>query len=331
MDEIYEKIVREGYGLRLRHGTRTRTGLVCRTDQGVRELKKPRGSVDSLRLAFDVKERLYQNGFQNISRCYPTLTGEPFYRYDGAIYILEDVLPQEPLPEDNTESFLRGAEVLGEMHHAARGLKSPAAQWDEDRLPRLYAKRRGELARLRRRKERHSGYDEIDLLLLRYYAPYMERAAEAEALLRQGDYAAAVRRTAKEGGFCHNAYKGEALRPEADGRLFIGNFDRCMAELPLADLAAYIRRYCKKTEGDAAGLFAMLERYNKHCPLSAGDGILLQGMLVYPEKFLRLIHEYYNRRRVCVSPAMRERLAEAAREEEKGERLQRLLADGARG
>ena len=92
MEEIYEKIMREGYGLQLRHGTRTRTGLVCRTDRGLRELKKPRGSTDSLRLAFDVKKRLRENGFANISRCYPTLEGEPFYRQDGTLYILEDLL-----------------------------------------------------------------------------------------------------------------------------------------------------------------------------------------------------------------------------------------------
>ena len=99
MEEIYEKIMREGYGLQLRHGTRTRTGLVCRTDRGLRELKKPRGSTDSLRLAFDVKKRLRENGFANISRCYPTLEGEPFYRQDGTLYILEDVLPQGTLAE----------------------------------------------------------------------------------------------------------------------------------------------------------------------------------------------------------------------------------------
>ena len=61
MEEIYEKIMREGYGLQLRHGTRTRTGLVCRTDRGLRELKKPRGSTDSLRLAFDVRKRLCEH------------------------------------------------------------------------------------------------------------------------------------------------------------------------------------------------------------------------------------------------------------------------------
>ena len=51
MEDINEKILWEGYGLRFRGGTRTRTGLICRTDQGLRELKKPRGSAENLRLA----------------------------------------------------------------------------------------------------------------------------------------------------------------------------------------------------------------------------------------------------------------------------------------
>ena len=180
MEEIYEKIMREGYGLQLRHGTRTRTGLVCRTDRGLRELKKPRGSTDSLRLAFDVKKRLRENGFANISRCYPTLEGEPFYRQDGTLYILEDVLPQGTLAEDCAETFLQGAETLGEMHAAAKGLASEAAHWEKNRLPQLYAKRRSELAKVRRRNDKRGSYDAIDLLLLQYYEPYMERAAEAD-------------------------------------------------------------------------------------------------------------------------------------------------------
>ena len=328
MEEIYEKIMREGYGLQLRHGTRTRTGLVCRTDKGLCELKKPRGSTDSLRLAFDVKKRLRENGFANISRCYPTLEGEPFYRQDGTLYILEDVLPQGTLAEDSAQTFLQGAETLGEMHAAAKGLASEAAHWEKNRLPQLYAKRRSELAKVRRRNDKRGSYDAIDLLLLQYYEPYMERAAEAEELLCRGGYAEAIARTAQEGGFCHNAYKGEALRQETDGRIFVGNFDKCSAELPLADLAAYIRRYFKKTEGTAAGISAMLERYGRHCPLSERDMILLQGMLLYPEKFLRLINEYYNRRRTCVSPAMRERLAAAAKEELNGVRLKSIIAGG---
>ena len=328
MEDINEKILWEGYGLRFRGGTRTRTGLVCRTDRGLRELKKPRGSVENLRLAFCVMEQLQKNGFGNISRFYRALDGEPFYRHDGILYTLEDVMPAEALPEDHTEDFVRGAETLGRMHQAAAGLCNDAARWDRERLPHLYAKRRSELAKIRRRNDKRGNYDAIDLLLIRNYDRFMGQVREAEELLQKGGYREAVDRAAKEGAFCHNAYKGEALRVSEKGEIFVGSFDKCGSELPLADLAAYLRRYFKKTEGSAAGVAAMLESYGKHCPLSAADLTILRGMLVYPEKFLRLVNEYYNRRRACVSPAMQERLAAAAREEEKGRILKEIIEKG---
>ena len=325
MDDQYEKILWEGYGLRFRGGTRTRTGLICRTDMGLRELKKPRGSVAGLRLAFDVKAQLRKNGFHQISRFYQALDGEPFFQRDGVLYVLEDPMPAEALEENGLEAFARGAETLGRMHAAAKGLSSEAARWEQDRLPKLYAKRRGELAKIRHRSDKRGGYDAIDLLLLKYYDQYMERTAQAEKLLAQGGYGAAVARAAQEGAFCHNAFKGEALRLTPKGEIFVGNFDKCSSELPLADLAAYLRRYMKKTEGTAAGVQKMLEAYGKGSPLSAEEMTILQGMLVYPEKFLRLVNEYYNRRRACVSPAMQERLAAAAAEEEKGIALKRII------
>lgn len=328
MEDINEKILWEGYGLKYRGSTRTRAGLICRTDMGLRELKKPRGNAESLYLAFRVKAHLWQNGFCRIGRMYETVEGEPFYRQDGVLYILEEPLPADVLAEDSTAAFVRGADTLGRMHAAAQGLSDDKEKWDGKRLTALYERRRGELAKIRRRNEKHRHYDPIDLLLLAHYDQYMAQSTEAEELLQKGGYEAAVDRAATEGAFCHNVYKSEALRVDEGGRLFVGNFDKCSRELPLADLAFYLRRYFKKTAGSEAGVWQMLERYGRSCPLSAGDLQILQGMLLYPEKFLRLVNEYYNRRRACVSPAMQERLAAAVREEEKGAALKRIIEKG---
>ena len=134
-----------------------------------------------------------------------------------------------------------------------------------------------------------------------------------------------LQRAEQEGAFCHGAYKGESLRVLQDGSLCIGGFDQCEAELPLADLAAYLRRYMKKTEGRREGVTAMIQAFEKHYPLSEKDFLLLQGILLYPEKFLRLINEYYNRRRACISPAMEERLQTAA-QDHSGLKLKGILS-----
>ncbi|MBQ7102492.1 MAG: hypothetical protein IJN89_00365, partial [Anaerotignum sp.] len=201
-------------------------------------------------------------------------------------------------------------------------------RWDRERLLKLYGKRRSELAKIRRRNDRRSKYDAIGLLLLRYYDQFMEQAEQAEELLQQGGYKEAVGKVAEKGAFCHNTYKGEALRVNEKGELFVGSFDKCSSELPLADLAYYLGRYFRKTEGTEKGVFAMLEGYGKHQPLSEKDLTILRGMLIYPEKFLRLVNEYYNKRRACVSPAMQERLAAAAKEEENRRILKGMIETG---
>ena len=325
MEDFYKKILWDGYGLQLRGTSRIRTGLVCRTDQGLWELKKSRGHKENLYFAFDVKEQLRKNGFTQIGRFYPTQEGEPFYQQDGVLYTLEDVMPAEALAEDCAASFIRGAEALGQMHAAAKGLKSTYAQWDREKLPKRYAKRRSGLAKIKKRSEKNGTYDAIDLLLLQYYGLYMEQTAEAEELLKRGGYAQAVEQAEQTGAFCHGAYKGESLRLLQDGSLCIGGFDQCEAELPLADLAAYLKRYMKKTDGQTEGVTVMLHAFEKHYPLSEKDILLLQGMLLYPEKFLRLINEYYNRRRACISPAMEERL-QAAAQDHSGWKLKGILS-----
>ncbi|KXL53970.1 spore coat protein I [Anaerotignum neopropionicum] len=317
MEDIYEKILWEGYGLRFYSGTRTRTGLVCKTDKGLRELKKARERMNSIRYAHDVKECLYRNGFTVISRFYNAMDGQPCFVKDGTIYVLEELLPAASMEEEKEEAFIKGAETLGRMHFCAKGLESNFAQWDTGRLPAQFTKRRIELAKIKRRIQRQGGYDAIDLLVMEHYDTYMEHTQQAEALLQQADYPKLVEQAKKEGTFCHQSYKGENLRVGDDGRLYVGGFEGCSSDIPLLDLVAYLKRYMKKTNGSKAGVMQILEAYEKNNPLEEDEKILLQALAIYPEKFLRLINEYYNKRRACVSPAMQERLALAAEEEER--------------
>jgi len=321
MEEIYEKILWEGYGLRFYSGTRTRTGLVCKTDKGLRELKKARERMNSIRYAHDVKECLYGNGFTVISRFYNTMDGQPCFVKEGAVYVLEELLPTVALEEDGKEAFIRGAETLGKMHLCAKGLESRFVQWDKERLPAQFAKRRAELAKIKRRIQKQGGYDAIDLLVLDNYDTYMEQTLQAEALLAEANYSTLFEKARGEGTFCHHSFKGENLRVSDGGKLFVGGFEGCSSDIPLLDLAAYLKRYMKKTEGDKDGVVGMLEAYQKNNPLEEGEKVLLQALVIYPEKFLRLINEYYNKRRACVSPAMQERLALAAEEEGRAKEL----------
>ncbi|MFV0314595.1 MAG: hypothetical protein ACK5I7_05760 [Anaerotignum sp.] len=328
MEDVHEKILREGYGLRFYSGTRTRTGLVCKTDKGLRELKKARERMGGIQYAHEVKECIYRNGFTDISRFYHTVDGQPCFAKDGNVYVLEELLPTTPLEEDGKMPFVKGAEILGKMHRCAKGLESTYSRLEKERLPMQFAKRRVELAKVKRRIQRQGSYDAIDLLLVDNYDIYMEQTLKAEELLEKSQYHALVDKIEKEGAFCHRSFKGENLRQGEDSRIFVGGFEGCRSDIPLLDLAAYLKRYMKKTDGDKAGVIEMLAAYQKEKPLDEREMVLLQALTIYPEKFLRLINEYYNKRRTCVSPAMQERLAMAVEEESRAREIFRFIQEG---
>lgn len=327
MEDIYGKILWEGYGLKYYGGSRTRTGLVCKTDVGLRELKKARVSQREILFAHDVKKNLYRNGFSELCLFYTALDGQPLFVWDGTMYLLEEPMPSQNLEEDTAETFQKGAQVLGRMHRLAEGCHSEYGFWEEERLPSYFSKRRGELAKIKRRVDKKSAYTAMDLMVLRQYNRFMEQAAEAEKLLRQADYTSLAADAREKGLFCHNSFKGDHLRKREDGLIFVGGFEGCTADVPLLDLAAYLRRFMRKSTGRKEDLKEVLEAYQKERQLSDGEKALLLAMTVFPDRFMRLMNETYNKRQVCVSPAMEEKAAEILREEDGCLLLRKMLEE----
>lgn len=186
-----------------------------------------------------------------------------------------------------------------------------------ERLPTQYQKRQTELAKIRRRIQKQGSYDAIDIMVMENYCGFMEQTAYARGLLEDADYIRQAEKAKEHACFCHGSFKGERLRLGDGGKIYVSGFENCTSDVQLLDLASYLKRYMKKLEGTQQGAVGILSAYQEQLPLSEEEKMLLRALIAYPEKFLRLMNEYYNRRKSCVSPAMQERLASAILEEEK--------------
>lgn len=320
MEDANKKVLWEGYGMDYYGGMRTRTGMVCKTNLGLLELKKARDTVPHIRFAHDVKEQLYRNGFEHIARFRESLEGNPFFHWNETTYVLEDVLPRDVLEEDGLEAFAKGAKTLGQMHKNAHGLESAYGLWNSEKLPQQFAKRQGEFAKIKRRVQKMGKLDAIDMLVVQNYTPYMERVECALEYLDLGEYTIHMEGEKKRGTFCHRTFKGSNIRTQ-NNQIFVGGFDHATADLGLLDLAAYLKRYMKKLDGTKEGVCKIVETYNDIAHLTDKEFLLLQAFIIYPEKFLRLLNEFYNRRKTCISPAMEQRMMEVITEENKSQKL----------
>lgn len=312
MEDIYGKILWEGYGLKYYGGTRTRTGLICKTDAGLRELKKARSRREELLFAHEVKTCLYRNGFSALSLFYTAQDGQPFFVWDGSLYLLENPMPAKGLEEDSAVDFVAGATLMGQMHRAAAGF---AAKDGQEERRSLWQRRLREFVKIRRHMERQGRYTPLDLLVMRHYGTFAPRAQEALKALEAGGYQEIAHAQRQAGVFCHNQFKGSNLCRKEDGSFWVGGFEHCTGDLFAMDLASYLRRFWRKLPQQREKLEEILAAYEAERPMAVQERTLLLPLTAFPEKFLRLVHESYNRRRVCVSPAMEERLADAAAEE----------------
>jgi len=319
MEDNYAKILWEGYGLRFYGGTRMRTGFVCKTDVGLREVKKARQNRNGILFEHEVKEHLYKKGFQDINRFYKTTEGSPFFALDGNCYVLEEPMNAQSLDDSKKENFPKAAVVLATMHIASSGHQGSVERSNLGILPGLYKKRKNELIRIKKRIDRQSCFNELDLMVMQNFDYYLERVKEAEELLLTSGYEAEMERATQERIVCHNAFKGENIRQDEMGKIYVTGFGKCAFDSPLTDLAAFFRRYLKKTDGDIEIAAEILEAYSQKRQLSSDNIRILQGMLTYPDKFMRLCNEYYNKRRSCVSGAMQERMGDCILDQSKND------------
>lgn len=308
MEDVNGKILYQGYGLKLFHTTRSRTGFICKTDKGYKELKKKNTEENLLIFENEAKEHLTKNGFHNLSHFNKTLENRPFYSFEGNHYVVEDYIPTQSADLSSHQTILDAASTLAQMHLASRGFSSEIKNSNIGRLPTLYEKRNLELVRIKKWIGSQSRLSQVDLIVLKNYNYFKEKAEQSLSMLLSSKYNELMEQAKQEKSLCHNAYKGDNIRMLDSGSLFVSGFQKCAYDYCMIDLAEFLRRSMKNEECQTSTLADILEAYHNIRPISTDDRELIFAMLTYPYKFLKLCNEYYNKRRVYISNAIIQKL-----------------------
>jgi len=307
LEEIYTKLLWDGYGLKCVGGSRIRTGFLCKTEQGWREVRRYPAKIENIEFEYGLRQHLLKNGFQGLPHVCLTKEEKPFFLLENVPYVVEIPAAGQPM-EESEENFVKGAELLAQLHNAGKGFQTPFPKNSIGKLADVCQKRSAEFMRIQKRIHRQSGYNPLDLIIKQQYHTVQIQLKKASDVFQSTLYRTACSDAAQNHEICHNSFKGEHVLCDEQNHLYVTGWEHASFDVPLLDLAAYIRRFVKKTQADPRVGEKILKAYDKQKRLKKQDCLLLKGFLTYPEKFLRLCNEYYNKRRVCVSPAVRERM-----------------------
>lgn len=310
MDDLYLKILKEGYGIKLYEGVRTRTGFVCKTDKGFKEIRKVSNDVLRLSAEYELRKYMNNNGFK-ISVFEDCTNGDFFYEVNGTKYVLEESMQGTELDFSDFEQALKGAYILADFHNSSEGFKSNSMQNDADKIPDTFIKRYKELKRIRRRIKESRKYSPIDMVIIENFETVSDMIENSLDILEKCDYIN-IKNQKSKNTVCHNTYKGDNVRILDDGSFTVTNIDKCSHNFIAHDISDFLRRLVKSEVFDNDDIIKIFYEYSKKREISDFERNIIKAFLIFPQKFLSICNEYYNKRTVCISDAMLDRFSKSA-------------------
>jgi len=309
MEEMYEIILKEGYGLKLYSTVRNRTCLVCSTDKGVFDLKKNIYDESIIVFEGEIKKNLNANGFKEVIPFIDTNDEKMFFEYNDCRYTLEQHKNFLPASEDGSWDYVKGASTMARMHMASTMEEFVCDRINYGRLENIYEKRIAEFKRIRKRIKKLGTYSKTDMLIKDYYKYYLNRADAALDMLKQSDYASVSAKSEKKKSFCHNSFKGDNIKIDGrTGSMFVDNFGKATYDICVSDLAYYIKQIIKRDDAGPREVQQVIEVYAEEAGLDKADRMINAAMVVFPWKFMSLCNEYYNKRKAFAFDSAVQRL-----------------------
>lgn len=306
MEDINSKILREGYGLKLLQGTRTRTGFVCKTNDGMKEIKKNNTNEQNIIFENDVKNHLILKGFDKVNPFLNSIDGKSFFDIDGEFYTVENYFPFEEADLKDESCIIDSVKILAEFGNSSVGFSSIIKKKNID-ISIIYKKRLKELLKIKKDMDKKGKYTSFDIIILKNFNMIMDNINTAINIIDNSDYKNVMEKAQREKTLCHNSFKGKNIHLLENGGVIITGLNKCTYDASITDLADFLRRYMKNEDCNCEIANKIIEEYNNIRNVSKSDLKVVYGMITFPNKFLKLCNEYYNKRRVCISGAMLER------------------------
>ncbi|MCR6545326.1 CotS family spore coat protein [Dehalobacterium formicoaceticum] len=256
-------------------------------------LKRVKGKPESLLFYLSAMEYLWQKGFHHISRICRNQEGGLYVAEGEELYFLTEWIEGPCLDFSQSEQLDLAADVLGSFHRQGAGFIPPAdclprndiGRWpDKWQLRIMDLKIMGSLSR--------GGKNDFDHLFHQMLPQGLRDAEQSLSMLQGGEYRSYCRTLEERKPLCHRDFVYHNLILH-QGEVFIIDFEYCVQDSPLVDLARFLRTSFVEQPWEIKTGGRILARYQDQAPLSPAEQTLLLALLVFPHELWRAGHNWY--------------------------------------
>ncbi len=283
------------YDISVNKAIRGRGAVILDTTKGLKKIYEYSGTEGRLKYEFELLNYLKDKGFENVDNIVKTSEGQLFARDEfETMYVMKDWFAGKDCNAKSEADVLKGAEALAVLHNITESVNQVAelAIDIEDPLTE-YERHNAELKRVKNYIRGKKKKAEFEYDILRHFDEYYLYATEATNALKKTAVSYLIDNAKKNTTICHGNYNYHNIMFVCDKTAVTG-FERSGVGLPVKDLYFYLRKIMEKHDWNLKLGYNILERYNKIHRISGEENEILRIMVMYPEKFWKVVNQYYN-------------------------------------
>ena len=305
--------VLEQYGIIAASIQRSRGAFICRTMDQVYRLEPFEGSEGRLLREHEIKEKLWNAGFDRIDRYILLEIGEEEEITDKADrliaadryrnpYVLKQYYDGHECDLHNMEEVRAAMYNLAKLHRVGRQIARQQETALVSKSVDTFARHNRELVRVRSFIIRQNHKNEFERRYLTIADQFSHAAKEALEAMRRMELRDEARL-----GLCHGAYQHHNILMTPQGVATV-HFEQWHYDNQLTDLYCFMRKLLEKNDFSYACFRTALCAYEEEQALCEQDYGYLYLLFMYPEKFWKLSNHYINSNKAWIPPKTIEKL-----------------------
>lgn len=295
LSELVEKSQRY-YGLKIDSIERIKNAYKILSSGKVYCLKLVKYNYGHSLFIISAMQYLQDNGFEKIPQIIKTQNGENYISLGLCYAYLTDWIVSRQCNFDNPLDLSMATSKLAELHKKSEGFTitremEPRVGWFK--WVETFNTRRDEMLDFKYRIKNKASKSEFDCIYLENIEDEQKRARISVENLINSEYFNKMSIEVTKNGFCHHDFAHHNVLIQDDGSLNVIDFDYCILDTHLHDLASLLIRKMKNGKWDLNSAYYILQAYDACYELVQSDTPIMAALMEFPQDFWQIGIQYY--------------------------------------
>lgn len=266
------------------------------TNEGYKCLKVSRYDFGQYKFIMEAIKHLINKGYDSVLHPYATRKGEDFIKLAWGYGYLCDWVDAREADFKNPVELKMCVDALSNLHYISREFTAPKESKGRNyygKWLKKFKKRCDELLYFKALIKSQDKPTEFDKYYLKYFDIHYRQGLKTLQDIEGSGYFEIMEEHKKLSSLCHHDSANHNFLITRDLNIFLIDFDYCVLDTHLHDLASIIIRNLKYGHWTMDTMEFILDIYSNRIPVNESERYLLFCFMEFPQDFWQIGLQYY--------------------------------------